>query len=159
MSFTRIGDWSRASKIFNTLPLIGEQAKLSSLRRWSLKAEALAKGHMSAQDLGWTPLAAKTVIAKMRRGESSLILIATSSYFQSITSWVDGNTAVVGVRRSVRNKQGQLIDDIARTHEYGSKSRNIPARPLWKPTLDETMKWHEKHNTPELLALEILKSI
>jgi hypothetical protein len=106
---------------------------------------------MSAQDLGWTPLKAKTVAQKLREGKSELILIATSSYFQSITSWVKEDTAYAGVRKGIKGKDGQQIDAVAAVHEYGSPTKNIPARPLWKPTFDETMKWHNSHNMPEKL--------
>jgi hypothetical protein len=149
MAVTRTGNWRGVSRFLGTLPTTLEEARQLSLRRWSLKAEALAKGHMNAQDMGWTPLAAKTVAAKLRRGESELILIATSSYFQAITSWTVDGKALVGVRRGTVGRDGQLIDVVARTHEFGAK--NIPARPLWKPVLDETMRWHNANNTPQYL--------
>ncbi len=151
MSMKKTGNWTGISRMMNTLPQTLEDTKKISLRRWSLKAEALAKGHMSAQDLGWTPLAAKTVAAKLRKGQSELILIATSSYFQSITSWVDSDTALVGVKKGTRGRDGQIVDEVARTHEYGSTAKNIPARPLWQPVLEETMRWHKRNNRPEYL--------
>lgn len=150
MSMVRIGNWERASQIMNNLTTDLHKARLRSLRQWSLKAESLAKGHMSAQDLGWTALKAKTVAEKIRKGQSDLILIATSSYFQAITSWTTQNAALVGVRRGVRGKDGQILDVVAATHEYGAPSKNIPARPLWKIVLKETMKWHYDNNTPQL---------
>lgn len=151
MSMRRTGNWGGIGRLISTLPQELEAAKRLSLRRWSLKAESLAKGHMSAQDLGWTPLKAKTVARKLREGKSELILIATSSYFQAITSWVDNDKALVGVKKGTRGKDGQLLDVVARTHEFGAPSKNIPARPLWTPTYNETMKWHKANNRPEYL--------
>ena len=72
MSVRRTGNWQGISRLMGALPETLEEAKQLSLKRWSLKAEGLAKGHMSAQDLGWTPLSVKTVAAKLRRGESYL---------------------------------------------------------------------------------------
>lgn len=151
MSVRRTGNWNGISRLMGTLPQTLAEARQLSLRRWSLKAEGLAKGHMSAQDLGWTTLKAKTVAAKLKKGQSELILIATSSYFQAITSWTTTDKALVGVRRSVRGRDGQLIEAVARTHEFGSPSKNIVARPLWQPVLRETMRWHLRNNKPEYL--------
>jgi len=159
MSVRRTGNWRGISRFMGELPKTLQESRQLSLRRWSLKAEGLAKGHMSAQDLGWTPLAAKTVAAKLRKGQSELILIATSSYFQSITSWATNDKALVGVRRGIRGKDGQLIEVVARTHEFGAPAKNIVARPLWKPVLDETMKWHNNNNRPEYLFRLAAKKI
>lgn len=156
MSMRKTGNWTGVSRLMGTLPQTLEEAKQLSLRRWSLKAEQLAKSHMSAQDLGWTPLKSKTVAARLKKGQSQfleddLILIATSSYFQSITSWATNNVALVGVKKGTIGKDGQVIDVVARVHEFGSETKNIPARPLWQPTLDETMRWHYRNNRPEYL--------
>ncbi len=157
MSMRRIGNWRGVSQMIGQLPRTLAESRQLSLRRWSLKAEGLAKGHMHYQDLGWTPLKAKTLAAKLKKGQSELILIATSSYFQSITAWVNNDTALAGVKKGVKGKNGQVLDEVARVHEYGSPSKNIPARPLWQPVLDETMKWHLNNNRPEFLLKESLK--
>jgi hypothetical protein len=107
-----------------------------------LRGEAIAKLHLQNQDLGWQPLSDRYLKLKMkqRKGKRRLsekTLIATSSYFQSITSKVLGRRVLIGVMRGVRNDDGQEIANIAKIHEYGSTARNIPARPLWQPTLEE----------------------
>jgi len=153
MSMRKTGNWTGISRLMGTLPQTLEDARRLSLRRWSLKAEAVAKAHMSAQDLGWTALKSKTVAAKLKKGQSELILIATSSYFQSITSWATTDKALAGVKKGTVGKDGQIVDVVARTHEFGSSTKNIPARPLWKPTLDETMRWHHRNNRPEYLFI------
>jgi hypothetical protein len=147
----KTGNWNGISRLISTMPDTLADARRLSLRRWSLKAEGVAKGHMSAQDLGWTALKAKTVAAKLKEGKSELILIATSSYFQSITSWSTDDTALAGVKKGTRGKDGQIIDVVAAVHEFGSPSKNIVARPLWQPTLEETMRWHNRVNKPEFL--------
>lgn len=151
MSMRKTGNWQGISRLMGTLPQTLQDARRLSLRRWSLKAEGLAKGHMSAQDLSWTPLKAKTVAAKLKAGKSELVLIATSSYFQSITSWATDDTALAGVKKGTKGKDGQIIDVVAAVHEFGSPSKNIPARPLWQPVLEETMRWHNRNNRPEFL--------
>lgn len=153
MSVRKTGNWSGISRLMGTLPQTLQDARRLSLRRWSLKAETVAKMHMSAQDLGWTALKSATIAAKLRAGKSELILIATSSYFQSITSWATDDTALAGVKKGTVGKDGQLVDKVARTHEFGYEEGGIPARPLWKPTLDETMRWHFRNNRPEYLFM------
>ena len=146
-TFKKIGDWNKVKLLCS---IIGEEMQKSEqlcLQRFGLKAEALAKTHLSLQDLKWTALKPATIARKVRNGHSENILIQTSTYFQSITSWVEGETAYVGVKKTARSG-GEDLANIARVQEFGSKSRNIPARPLWKPVWDEAMVWVVKHNSP-----------
>jgi hypothetical protein len=83
----------------------------------------------------------------------------TSSYFQGITAWVEGNTALAGIKRGTSHPDGGFIDVIAKVHEFGSVARNIPARPLWQPTFAETMKWTVKNNNPVTIFLDNIKKI
>ena len=103
---------------------------------------------------------AKTIEAKIKKGESENILVATSTYFQSITSYVKGNTAYAGVKREARytGKDGsEEIAKIAAIHEYGSESGNIPKRELWKPSLEETLQWTVDNNNPVKIFLDRIK--
>lgn len=157
MAVKKIGDWGKTKRlVVNLAPELRKSRELS-LKRFGLKAEGTAKKHMSAQDLGWAPLKIATIAAKLRKGLSENILIATSSYFQSITSYVIDDTVYVGVKKTAVGSDGKTIHDIAALHEYGSISGTIPARPLWKPTLDETLIWHGKNNTPESIFMKRIK--
>jgi len=125
-------------------------------------AEDTVRGHLRSQDLSWKPLSPDYAEAKARtragkrsyfrgarRGRraarrkggkrlSEKTLIATSQYFNSITSEIiSPYEAGVGVARRKRYKGGEKIANIALVHEYGSKDGKIPARPLWRPTADE----------------------
>lgn len=140
MAMQKVGDWKKVEMLIGNLAKEMENARQVSLKRWALKAEALAKQHMSKQDLGWTALAPKTLAAKVRKKQSTLILIATSDYFQAITSWVKDNIAYAGVKKEAKNEDGDLVADIARIHEFGAG--NTPARPLWTPAFEETLAWY-----------------
>lgn len=157
MSVRRIGSWGLASAIIKRLSYDLQQSRDKSLRLISLYAEKTAITHLRDQDLNWKPLKPNTLKRKLKVGESEKTLIATSSYFQSITSWLQKDTALVGVKRNVRNKQGQVIANIARVHEFGSPLRRIPKRPLWKPTLKETIVFANKEANPAKLYLEFIK--
>lgn len=151
--FKKIGKWKQVFKVVKNLKKEADKAQTESLQRFGLFAEGRAKLHMSNQDLSWQPLKASTL--KYKKGDK--ILIETSAYFQSITSWVNKNTVYAGVSRKAKNGKGEEIANIAAVHEFGSKSRNIPARPLWKPTLKESVNWHFKSNTPEKILIKNLK--
>lgn len=153
----KIGDWDKIQRITGALAKEMENARKISLKRWGLKAEGFAKSHISKQDLNWKPLEPATIAQKIRKGYSENILVATSSYFQSITSWSDGERAYAGVKKTAKDADGNVIADIAATHEFGSKSGKIPARPLWKPVFDETMEWFDKkENQPATIFMQLI---
>jgi len=138
------GNWSGVIRKLETM----ERELDAELRQTTAQAaqlvESTAVGHLRNQDLGWTGLKAaylarkKTARGKGSRSLSEKILIATGTYFQSITSYVEGLVAFVGVKRGVaREADGTDVLNLARIHEEGAPNANIPARPLWKPTFDE----------------------
>ena len=151
MAMRKTGDWEKVGSLISNLSNEMKKARELSLNRFGLKAEALAKGHMSRQDLNWPALKPKTISTKVRKGYSENILIATSDYFLSITSFVKGDTVYVGVKKESKNRDGRVIANIAAIHEFGAASVNIPARPLWQPTLNEAVEWHKKKNLPILI--------
>lgn len=153
----KTGDWAGVVRKIAALNKIAKETKAQCLSQWALKAEALAKGHISAQDLPWKALSPSTVEYKTNNGYSLNILVMTSSYFQNITSWVEGDYAIAGVKRGVTGALGDDIATVARTMEYGSVVRNIPARPLWQPVLDETMAWTVNNNNPTKIFLAKLQ--
>ena len=158
--FRKVGEWEKLHLLELNLAkeIIG--AKNTALRRWGLKAEGTAKLHISNQDLGWQALAPATLARKIRLGFSTNILVETSTYFQNITSWIDApnNTVYAGVKRGVREPNGEDTGMVAAIHEYGSQSGRIPARPLWQPTYAETMEWHIKNNNPAKIFIKNIKS-
>lgn len=151
------GDWKAVEALVNSLKAEIVEANNQALAQAALKGEGIAKEHISKQDLNWTPLKAATVSAKVKKGQSENILVATSTYFQSITSWHTKGKAYVGIKKQVVEEDGALVADIARTLEYGSVTRNIPERPLWQPTMKEVIKWmQDGKNKPSSILLERL---
>lgn len=154
---SKIGDWNKVMRIAGALAHEMRESRKIALKRWGLKAEGLAKQHLSKQDLGWKELAPATLATKIRKGQSENILIATSDYFQAITSWATEAGAYAGVKKHVRYADGEYIADIARIHEFGLD--NIPARPLWTPVMAETMEWYKSNpkNKPNEIFKERIK--
>lgn len=148
-SFRRIGEWERIGRLVRDLGPNCIKAQRISLMQFGLKTERIAKEHISAQDLQWAPLSPNYLYRKVRAGHSENIYVMTSTYFQSINSWVEYDTALIGVRRGKLAGDGSSdLGKIARDLEYGNDFTYLPARPLWRPTFAEVMKWHAKFNQP-----------
>ena len=141
-----------ASRMINNLAHDIEIIQMEGMRQIGLEAEKTAVEYLQKQDLGCKPLSERYKALKKRKGLSEKTLIATSTYFQSITSWTTKQAIYVGVKRNVKNKDGEEVANIAKVHEYGSVKRNIPARPLWKPTLVE-MQGRLAKRTPFVTAM------
>lgn len=143
MSSQLTGNWKAFRKLSKNLgqsrSAIVEGAKLG-LRQAALKVEARLVLHVQKQDLPWKPLSPAYKRYKQKKGLSTQILIATSTLLNSITSEVrgGGTSAFVGVLRKTAKKKGQDQVLIGQVMEFGSKKRNIPPRPLFKPTLEES---------------------
>jgi len=151
------GDWKKAKNVTEKVTLLIEESCVVCAQRLALQGEKIAKEHIQNQDLGWTPLKPATIANKVRKGYSELIYVATSTYFQSITGWNEGTTALIGVRRGTLTDTGGDLGIVAATLEFGSPSHNVPERPLWRPTGTELEEWCKKENDPAKLALEKLK--
>ena len=145
----KIGNWAGVRALTNGLGREMTIARDQALKQIGLKAEGAAKTHISKQDLNWVPLKPSTIAANIRAKQSTKILIATSTYFQSITSWVTKQTALAGIKRTVKSKDGSLLANIAKIMEFGSKVRNIPARKLWTPVFKEVREWLRETRLPE----------
>lgn len=138
MKVEKTGNWRGANKTVRSLQHEMRNAQNTALKRWGLFAERTAVGHISRQDLRWRALKPATISAKVRQGYSENILIRSSTYFQSITSYVLKDTAYAGVRKQINYGNGMEVANIAAIHEFGTKDGRIPARPLWQPTYKET---------------------
>lgn len=152
----KTGDWTKAKRIARKLQKRMDNAASKTVARMALEAERMAVKLLADQPSDWDPLSEKYKKQKEKRGQSEKILIATSTYFQSITSFnVSSFIAFAGVKRSAKGEDGQIVADIAAIHEYGSKKRNIPARPLW------TKVYKEMEGRPDISATalgeEVLK--
>tara|TARA_R110000850_G_scaffold101122_2_gene209301 strand:- start:888 stop:1364 length:477 start_codon:yes stop_codon:yes gene_type:complete len=150
-----IGDWLKVDHITKRIEQLGKETMIEGLVKTGLFAEGTAKKHMSRQDLGWKALNKDYKDYKKSKGLSTNTLVATSAYFQAITSFSKGKQVNVGVKKVARDKEGNEIANIAAIHEFGSTKRGIPARPLWKPTLDETNVWLKKNGFDKIIIKKL----
>lgn len=151
------GDWKAVAQKLNAMPEKVDDAMKLALSQTVLKGEKIAVMHMKNQDLRWRKLNKAYKALKVRQGKSDKILVASSTYIQSITSFTAGGYGFVGVRRGIYQKGADLeLANIALIMEYGSEARGIKPRKLWKPTLMELRAWIESSG---IFIKEIKKKI
>lgn len=131
--------FNQAGKFIRSLKGNMLAASIKTLHLAGLEGEKQAKLYIINQEgaLGSNPK------KKVREGGSEKTLVDTSTYLQSITSEVDRTKmiAYAGVKRTKKYSNGENVANIAEIHEYGSKARNIPARPVWRPVSKSVQKW------------------
>jgi hypothetical protein len=152
----KFGDWDLVMNLAKNMSGDVDNANRIALMQIAARAEAKAVKHLRDQDLKWRSLSPKYLEWKNKKGLSNKKLIATSTMMQAVTSQVNkqGTVSFAGVLRKARNKDGEVIADIAKTMEYGSIVRGIPARPLWKPVFKEMREYIAKS---KIFAVETLK--
>lgn len=157
----KIGQWKEVTALSRGLKMDLKSTRSDLLKDWGHRAETIAKGHITTQDLGWEPLKESTIRRKKEENMPYIdeILRATSTYYNTIKFWVNAkgyqsDTVYVGVNDSDGHPSGEKLGEIAVLHEFGAWELNIPARPLWGPVLQEMATNH----TEDLMrdALEVL---
>ena len=142
--FQKFGDWDKVRQLVSQFPAEADRINKQSLMQFGLKAESIAVKMMQSQPGEWKKLDDKYSDRKIKKGLSEKILFATSTYFQSITTRVDGRVVHAGVFRDTKYKDGTPVWSIAAIHEYGSDRMNIKKRPLWKPAFIQAKNWVQK---------------
>lgn len=133
------GPWDKVQKDLNDLGKnLSNNLKLATEQNAEIVRKGLVK-HIQNQDLRWKKLNKDYVKQKRKRRLSMVIWIATSQLMQSITKKMSSNrlSAFTGVLRTARRKDGENPVLIGEVHEFGSKKRGIPKRPLFVPTFKE----------------------
>ncbi len=96
------------------------------------------KNALLNQTIRHKPLSPAYLEQKRRQGLDTRILIATGDYVESITVTKEKirkrTVWRIGVpENKIHAPSGLPYKILARIHEFGSKKRNIPARPHWRP--------------------------
>lgn len=166
------GDWGKLKLMAIALPHVTDRSNKKAMMKIGLEAERRVVKHIVDQDLGWPDLDKNYQKRKTGSGgrtrkdggrdrrfkqRSSKILVSSSQMLQSITSNADSRTAIVGVMRGEKYNDGNEVADIAAIHEYGSSKRNIPARPLYRPTEREMVEWLRKNPVVAQTFMQELK--
>lgn len=154
--FKKFGDWELAMNLAKNMESDINRANKITLMQLGSRAEAMAVKFVQQQNLPWKKLSQKYLDRKDRAGLSTKIYIATSSYFQAITSKAFKDYSFAGVFRKQKEKNGEYISDIAKVMEYGSIKQGIPPRKLWRVVYADMRKFLIKE---KLFAANAIREI
>ena len=133
------GDWGKLFKSLDNLATRVKSETGKKIGQSIKKIEARVLDHMDEQDLDWDELDKGYAKRKDEQGLSPDILRATNQMYSNITTHQEDDfTGAVGVKRGVKNKDGEDVTDVAVIHEQpNNDGTKIPARKLWEPTFEE----------------------
>ena len=151
------GDWEGVQKRLRNLATGLESNVRQATAKNIAMVESTVVGHLQSQDLDWAPLSkgyadykARTRDRKWRsrrrksgvrvpRRLSEKSLIATGRFMKAITSHqLSPFMGEIGVKKTRKYAGGEKIANIGAMLEDGTSK--MPARKLWKPSLDEIEK-------------------
>lgn len=141
----RIGRWDAARYLTSNIGNDINAANTIALRKISLKAERIMVKYILSQPSVWPALSPTYLEQKKRKGLSNKTLIASSSMYGSIKPFSNDKIAFAGLKRKVKNKDGEELANIAAIMEFGSKRRNIKPRPFIAPTYQAVLRWMNKN--------------
>jgi len=133
----KVGDWDKALSYFDELSSDKVQRAFEEkIREDGDMLVNTIKNHISAQDLGWTPLAESTVNKKA----GSMIYVETGALVDSIQAKEVSNNGdfAIQVGAEGTHPSGESSAQILEYLEYGTNK--IPPRPLIRPTVTEKEK-------------------
>ncbi len=133
------GDWGKCMSVLDNLANKVKSETGKKIAQSVKKIEARALQHMDDQDLDWDDLSDDYAKSKEDKGLSPDTLRASNQMYSNITTHqADDFTGAVGVKRGVKNKDGEDVTDVAIIHEQpDNDGKKIPPRKLWEPTFEE----------------------
>lgn len=151
MAVSRTGDWARARRLLTAAPQRLQAALGTAVRQeaHALRNE-IVQGLTSQSPGGDTlkPPSPLTIAARQLEGfGGSKALIVRGDLRNSITVFVQGDEAFVGVSRSARSKDGASMMDLAELHEFGGPPVIIPMTPKMRRFLFALLRQAGKEPT------------
>jgi hypothetical protein len=151
MAVSRTGDWARARRLLTAAPQRLQAALGTAVRQeaHALRNE-IVQGLTSQSPGGEAlkPPSPLTIAARQLEGFSgSKALIVRGDLRNSITVFVQGDEAFVGVSRSARSKDGASMMDLAKLHEFGGPPVIIPMTPKMRRFLFALLRQAGKEPT------------
>jgi len=133
------GDWAKGLRALDNLANKVKDQTGKKIAQGVKKVERKVLDHMDKQDLDWDELSPAYAKRKEEKRQSPDKLRASNQMYSNITTHqADDFTGAVGVKRGVKNQDGEDITDVAIIHEQpDNDGKKIPARKLWEPTFDE----------------------
>jgi hypothetical protein len=153
-----VGAWKKATKVAAMLKKTFEAVRRRHLEWIRDEGVRIVTDHINAADLNWEPLSDSYKKQKAKDGKDTQIYKATGRLIESINGVLVGKDSVfVGIRNGARSETGEDLVMIATVLEYGARGKNIPARPLWLPSMDEVLTLWEETPPAEQVKKELDK--
>lgn len=153
----RIGDWTKAKLVTSTMKDTIKASADPGFSKLALKGESLMRRYIVRQPSSWPSLNPRYRQAKIRAGKSDKTLVRTSSMLHSIKGFSANQKAYIGIKRQVKNTDGESVANIAAIMENGSKARNIPRRPFVRPVYSHLVREIQNKRLFERLLRNNLK--
>jgi len=142
VTFKREGNWGKVGMMVQGMSRRSYKAFFEHEIRAMVKAYLRrVKKHISAQDLSWVPLAESTVL---RKGDTKAWI--DSGYFKRNLKMTEKRVGIMSknffvgaLQDDIHKPSGLPMSVLAYMLEYGY--RNIPARPLFGPSLERLIQW------------------
>lgn len=151
MAVTRTGDWARAWRLLTAAPQRLQAAVATAVRQEAHALRNEIVQGLTRQAPGGEPLkppSPLTIAARQLAGfGGSKALLVRGDLRNSITVFVHGDEAFVGVARSTRAKDGGSMVDLAKLHEFGGPPVIIPMTPKMRRFLFALLRQASKEPT------------
>ncbi len=123
MAVSRTGDWARARRLLTAAPQRLQAAVATPVRQEAHALRNEIVQGLTRQSPGGEPLkppSPLTIATRQLEGfGGTKALIVRGDLRNSITVFVQGDEAFIGVSRSARSKDGASMMDLAKLHEFG----------------------------------------
>jgi phage gpG-like protein len=151
MAVSRTGDWARARRLLTAAPQRLQAAIGTAVRQEAHALRNEIVQGLTRQAPGGEPLkppSPLTIAARDLEGfGGTKALIVRGDLRNSITVFVQGDEAFIGVSRSARSKDGASMVDLAKLHEFGGPPVIIPMTPKMRRFLFALLRQTGKEPT------------
>jgi len=151
MAVSRTGDWARARRLLTAGPQRLQAAIGTAVRQEAHALRNEIVQGLTRQAPGGEPLkppSPLTIAARQLEGfGGTKALIVRGDLRNSITVFVQGDEAFIGVSRSARSKDGASMVDLAKLHEFGGPPVIIPMTPKMRRFLFALLRQAGKEPT------------
>ena len=151
MAVSRTGDWARARRLLTAAPQRLQAAIGTAVRQEAHALRNEIVQGLTRQAPGGEPLkppSPLTTAARELEGfGGTKALIVRGDLRNSVTVFVQGDEAFIGVSRSARSKDGASMVDLAKLHEFGGPPVIIPMTPKMRRFLFALLRQAGKEPT------------
>ena len=147
VKLTKTGDWAKVAHVLGyNFPRLAPYVK-GKMDEYGNLALEIIRGHIQNQSLPWTPLSEDTVRIK-GHGQVYVETGMLSNGLEVKKFGVGGNEVFIGFSEGKSHESGLSFATLMIYNEYGTV--NSPARPLIRPSFEETKKLVRKDLMPAI---------